>query len=127
METTTTGRPADPATSAFMRESRDAAGAPTSTRVTKHQRVTNHNFQTTSKPHPRVSLNFNNHDFPRRAVETIDENWETVPVSSGIPFLNLLSPAWSGIFYKREQSAGLGTSWTRVTIRIVPGGQRRQR
>lgn len=55
------------------------------------------------------------------------ENWETVPVSSGIPFLNLLSPAWSGIFYKREQSAGLGTSWTRVTIRIVPGGQRRQR
>lgn len=73
METTTTGRPANPATSAFMRESRDAAGAPTSTRVTKHQRVTNHNFQTTSKPYPRVSLNFNNHDFPRRAVETIDE------------------------------------------------------
>lgn len=118
------GPPAQ-ATSAFMRESRDAAGAPTSPRVNPcYETPTRPTFQTTFEDleFPSIST-ISLHDFSR----LIEGRKIRSGFSNGIPFFKfILSPyPRRGSFISANNQ--LGTGWTRVTIRIVPAGQRRQR
>lgn len=99
---------------------------PASTRVTKH-RVTDEadlpNLTTFEDlEFPSIST-ISLHDFSR----SIEGRKIRSGFSNGIPFFKfILSPyPRRGSFISANNQ--LGTGWTRVTIRIVPAGQRRQR